>query len=253
MPSLTSPAKDERADVERGQILAFLDEKMPSDEQMKWTFSIVPQRFKERFADRNAMDEKLIRIAVRRGGHEFPVRRDCHPMKWGIANDHSFHIWGLSRNGVFVSREPLYESNHAYTSPWENPHGGRKVVSPNRWIEYEMNLERVVRYFVFLSRYSTVFEKGEKLNTELRIEPIKSRVIATTNPRINLGLFDGQSGECRENVFEYSKALLAEECASAWKVTCADLLFEFFGYFPHLDMRRDVLEKWVERLGTTGN
>jgi len=212
-----------------------------------WRMSFHPSSFRpDRFPETPELEDIIEKHSVRLRD-EFPAhKRGTTPFNWGIRNSLYGECWGFSRAGLFLWCEEFHENTYHYKSPWI-PLGGEPYseVPAGQWINFHTNLFKVIEFFTFMSRMVVVYDPAESVSFRVTSGPLTGRILATTNPSINL---DARYGEpAGEGIFVWERTIALQDFLATWKDECASLAKRFFEMFPGNEITTNTLREWVNK------
>tara|TARA_R110002111_G_scaffold100976_6_gene156487 strand:+ start:46689 stop:48023 length:1335 start_codon:yes stop_codon:yes gene_type:complete len=246
LPSITD---EEQFEKELAQIKSGMENVLK--ERMSaggWRLRVYPASYiPERWNDNEELESIIQKRSVRIRDEFPPSRYKTHPREWGICNDYYSKIWTLSRSGLFAFWQSYSENKEIFKSPWiplDAPHEAR-LIGEGKWLDFTSNIYIVAELFMFLSRLVEEYESGEEVTISLNADSLAGRILESRNPRVSVN--HGNPEPCRANSFEFTKRITVEEFRAEWENICADALKRFFEYFPDVNIRNDILLKWVNR------
>jgi hypothetical protein len=206
-------------------------------EKGAWTFLFHPAVHEaERWDSTDKLRTLLERSAVQVRG-EFPrLQQTMHVREWGIANEIYGDAYGLSRSGLFFLVRP-FDENKLRCQEDTN-------LLPGQWLDFQSNLDDVIEWFMFMSRFIEFFEPGSEVAYELSATVLAGRRLAF-QPQFTFGLLPTEP--CRASTYRRTKILLAETLRAEWEEECSKALHGFFEFFPGSRISVEVLRKWVEK------
>lgn len=220
------------------------------DENGGWWMTFRPaQHIGNRWATSEEL-ERLIATHAIRIYDEFPGhRKGTFPMAWGIANDLYGETWALTKTGLFCFWMDFRENEiTAERTGYRGGDEAERPIPPGEWVEYTWAIRTVVEFFIFQSRFISVFDPGQDICINIKVGPLNGRKLVSLRWEITMGY--GAPEPCRAPYFTCDRTVQAETLRTSWEQTCAEVLKQFVELFPNHRISQETLLKWVEKYKT---